>query len=104
MAMLHIVNKSPFERNALKSCLAHALSGDAVLLIEDAVIGAVSGSTLVTELQQAMNGNAVKLYALSPDLAARGVKAERVLEGIQLVDYAGFVDLTVANEKTQSWL
>ena len=104
MARLHIVNKSPFERNALKSCLAHALSGDAVLLIEDAVIAAVSGSTLVAELQQTMNGNAVKFYALGPDLAARGVKAERVLEGIEIVDYAGFVDLTVANEKTQSWL
>ena len=104
MSILHIVNKSPFERNALKSCLAHALAGDCVLLIEDAVIGAVSGSTLVAELQQAINGNAVKIYALAPDLAARGVKAERVLEGIQLVDYAGFVDLTVANEKTQSWL
>ncbi|WP_298608751.1 sulfurtransferase complex subunit TusB [uncultured Thiothrix sp.] len=104
MSMLHIVNKSPFERNALKSCLAHALAGDSVLLIEDAVIGAVSGSSIVTELQQAINGNAVKIYALSPDLAARGVKAERVLEGIQVVDYAGFVDLTVANEKTQSWL
>lgn len=104
MAMLHIVNKSPFERNALRSCLAHALSGDAVLLIEDAVIGAVSGTSVAAELQQAINGNSVSIYALGPDLAARGVKAERMLEGIQVVDYAGFVDLTVANEKTQSWL
>ena len=104
MAMLHIVNKSPFERNALRSCLAHALSGDAVLLIEDAVIGAVSGTSVAAELQQAINGNSVAIYALGPDLAARGVKAERMLEGIQVVDYAGFVDLTVANEKTQSWL
>ena len=104
MAMLHIVNKSPFERNALKSCLAHALTGDAVLLIEDAVLGAVSASSLVAELQQAMHGNSVAIYALGPDLAARGIKADRVLEGIQMVDYAGFVDLTVTNEKTQSWL
>ncbi|WP_020397042.1 sulfurtransferase complex subunit TusB [Thiolinea disciformis] len=104
MAMLHIVNKSPFERNTLKSCLGHALAGDSVLLIEDAVIGAVSGSSVVAELQQAINGNSISIYALGPDLTARGVKLERVLEGIQVVDYAGFVDLTVANEKTQSWL
>lgn len=104
MAMLHIVNKSPFERNALMSCLGHALAGDAVLLIEDAVIGVVTGSRIAPELQIAMNDKSVSIYALGPDLAARGVKAERVLEGIQVVDYAGFVDLTVANEKIQSWL
>ncbi|MFZ1345192.1 sulfurtransferase complex subunit TusB [Thiothrix eikelboomii] len=104
MAMLHIVNKSPFERNALKSCLAHALAGDAVLLIEDAVIGAVSGTSLASELQAAMSEQAVSIYALGPDLSARGVSEQRMLDGIQVVDYAGFVDLTVANEKTQSWL
>lgn len=104
MAMLHIVNKSPFERNALKSCLAHTLAGDTVLLIEDAVVAAVTGTSIAPELQLAMQDKSVSIYALGPDLSARGVSAERVLEGIQVVDYAGFVDLTVANEKTQSWL
>ena len=33
--MLHIVNKSPTERSNLASCLAHALPGHSVLLIED---------------------------------------------------------------------
>ncbi|MCP4411990.1 MAG: sulfurtransferase complex subunit TusB, partial [Gammaproteobacteria bacterium] len=31
--MLHTVNKSPFERNTLKSCLRIAKPGSAVLLI-----------------------------------------------------------------------
>ena len=86
------------------SCLGHALAGDAVLLIEDAVIGVVTGSSMAPELQIAMKDRSVSIYALGPDLTARGVKAERVLDGIQVVDYAGSVDLTVANEKTQSWL
>jgi len=42
MAMLHIVNKSPFERNAFESCLNHAVAGDSILMIEDAAVGAVS--------------------------------------------------------------
>lgn len=104
MAMLHIVNKSPFERNALESCLAHTLAGDTVLLIEDAVIAAVTGTCLAPELQIAMKDRSVAIYALAPDLAARGVSTQRILDGIQIVDYAGFVDLTVAHAKTQSWL
>ena len=40
MSSLHIVNKSPFERNALDSCLRLAAKGSAVLLFEDGVIGA----------------------------------------------------------------
>lgn len=41
--LLHTVNKSPFERNALESCLQHAKKGSSVLLIEDGVYGAIKG-------------------------------------------------------------
>ena len=102
MSMLHIVNKSPFERNALASCLGHALEGDAVLLIEDAVVGAIDGSAFAGQLKSAMADK--KIYVLGADLTARGMQVGRVVEGIQVVDYAGFVDLTADNEKTQSWL
>lgn len=102
MSMLHIVNKSPFERNALASCLGHALAGDAILLIEDAVVGSINGSVFADQLTSAMVDK--KVYVLGADLAARGMQEGRVVEGIQVVDYAGFVDLTADNEKTQSWL
>ncbi len=102
MSMLHIVNKSPFERNALVSCLAHALEGDSVLMIEDAVVGAIDGSAFAEQLKAAMADKSV--YVLGADLAARGMQESRVIEGIQVVDYAGFVNLTVDNDKTQSWL
>jgi tRNA 2-thiouridine synthesizing protein B len=29
---------------------------------------------------------------------------DRMIDGIKVVDYAGFVDLTAEHEKTQSWL
>ena len=46
--MLHIVNKSPYEKSALASCLAHATKGSAVLLIEDGVYAVVQGGTVVS--------------------------------------------------------
>ena len=43
MSTLHTVNKSPYERNALKSCLDHVTAGDRILLIEDGVLGGAQG-------------------------------------------------------------
>ena len=44
MSILHLVNKSPFERNNLDSCLRLAAKGSAVLLFEDGVIGAMQNT------------------------------------------------------------
>lgn len=102
MSMLHIVNKSPFERVAFESCLQHALPGDAVLMIEDAAVGAVQNTRFAERIITALKDKSV--YVLSGDLAARGLSQDRIIPGVRLVDYAGFVDLTVEHDKTQSWL
>ncbi len=102
MAMLHIVNKSPFERVTLKSCLDHAAAGDTILLIEDAAVGAVDGTVIADEVKAAMADKSV--YVLGGDLAARGMSEDRMIDGIKVVDYSGFVDLTEENDKTQSWV
>jgi tRNA 2-thiouridine synthesizing protein B len=99
--MLHIVNKSPFERNALDSCLRVAQPGNSLLLIEDAVYAAVSGNTMADKVKAALK--TVKVYALVPDLEARGMKGAAV-EGVALVDYGGFVDLVAEHSVVQSWL
>ncbi len=102
MAMLHIVNKSPFEKVAFKSCLNHAKAGDSILMIEDATVGAIEGSSFSTKLKLALADKSV--YVLGADLTARGFTEDRMIDGIKVVDYAGFVRLTVENETTQSWL
>jgi tRNA 2-thiouridine synthesizing protein B len=99
--MLHIVNKSPYERNALASCLAHALKGGALLLIEDAVYAATRGNAAEASVRRAMQ--TLPVYALGPDLEARGVQGS-VLDGIKVVDYGGFVDLVTEHRTSQSWL
>jgi len=102
MSTLHTVNKSPFATQALVSCLNHAKAGDAVLMIEDGVYGGLGGTGL-TEIIAEFGKN-VSLYVLSPDLAARGVDAGRLLAGIEGVDYAGFVELVAKHDRTQNWL
>ncbi len=102
MAILHTVNKSPFERNALEACLRLAKAGSSILLFEDGVIGAMQNTRFSEKIAQAMND--FSFYALGPDINARGLGGDRVIDGIQVVDYNGFVDLTTEHDTVQSWL
>ena len=102
MSTLHTVNKSPFERASFISCLNHLKAGDAVLMIEDAVVGARKSGAFCGVVEGAMKECA--LYVLAPDLAARGMSEGDVLDGIKLVDYGGFVDLAAEHDRTNAWL
>jgi tRNA 2-thiouridine synthesizing protein B len=99
--LLHTVNKSPFQTNSLESCLGHAKDGSSILLIEDGVYGALKGSNFSPKVEKAIKSK--KVYALGPDLKTRGI-ADSVLDGVQVVDYAGFVDLTAEASQVQAWL
>ncbi|NWG31274.1 MAG: sulfurtransferase complex subunit TusB [Rhodocyclaceae bacterium] len=98
--MLHIVNKSPYDRPALNSVLATA-EGGTILLIEDGVFAAVKGGAEEAKVKAAMAK--FKFYALQSDLEARGM-ADRVIDGVTVTDYAGFVDLVAEHKTCQSWL
>ncbi len=100
--MLHTVNKSPFETSTLLSCLRHAREGDAVLLIEDGVYGALKGTTVAGEIWP--RKGQLAFYVLGPDLEARGLDKSRLIDGFKVVDYGGFVDLVAEHDVTQSWL
>ena len=100
--MLHTVNKSPFETHSLETCLGLAKPGSDILLIEDGVYAATAGTTVSAMVEQTMESSSV--FALAPDLKARGISPDQVIAGIQLVGYDGFVKLSVTNERVQSWL
>ncbi|HEB67143.1 MAG TPA: sulfurtransferase complex subunit TusB [Gammaproteobacteria bacterium] len=102
MSTLHTVNKSPFDRPSLQTCLRLAGKGNAVLLFEDGVYGAMQGTAVADTVKEAL-GN-VSIYVLGPDLKARGVGEDKLIDGIKVVDYKGFVDLTVENDKVNAWL
>ena len=102
MALLHTVNKSPFEKSSLQTCLRIAVQGSSVLLIEDGVYGAMNGTSLNGMLSDA--GNKLRFYVLGPDLTARGLSEKDVMKGIEVVDYDGFVDLVVEHDATHACL
>jgi len=100
--MLHTVNKSPFEKNSLETCLRLARKGSDILLIEDGVYGATSGSELSETVRQALEVH--RLYALEPDLMSRGIDKDRLIDGIETIGYDGFVELAAKNDAVQTWL
>lgn len=102
MTMLHTVNKSPTDRNSLESCIRLAKKGSAVLLIEDGIYGAIKGAAKSDAVSNAMSD--LSFYVLGPDLKARGISEDKIIDGIKVVDYAGFVDLVAEHDTTQSWL
>lgn len=99
--ILHTVNKSPFEKNTLKSCLKHCKDGSSLLLIEDGIFAALTGTTYSEQVMEAMKK--INIYVLEPDLNARGVQ-DSLIEGIKKVDYAGYVDLAVEHDVVDAWL
>jgi len=99
--MLHIVAKSHTQTSALRSCLRLAQPGHALLLIEDGIYAATRGGAESAQLAQALQ--TLKVYALQPDVDARGM-AGRLVEGVVAVDYEGFVDLVAEHPNNQSWL
>jgi len=100
--MLHLINKSPFDRNALDSCLRLAKAGSSVLLIEDGVYAALSKAESAKAVGNRMDD--LTFYVLGPDVSARGLDDKPLIDGFTVVDYGGFVDLVVEHDVAQSWL
>lgn len=102
MSTLHTVNKSPFECGSMASAFTHAIPGDAVLMIEDGVLGARRGGAFARMIEERLVG--ISICALGPDLTARGVKPEHLAEGVTVVGYDGFVDLAATHARVCAWL
>lgn len=100
MAILHIVNKSAFTSNVAQSCLDHCNHQDSVIFIENGVFNAMTNSPLAETINSLQSS--VKFFVLTEDLAARGLP-NKILPGIQLIDYKGFVALTIEHSPVQSW-
>ena len=100
--MLHIVNKSPLERNALESLPAHRRARRRRAADRGRRLRAPPAAPRSRrQVNEALAR--FRIYALLPDLEARAV-ADRVIDGVATIDYAGFVDLVAQSKACQSWL
>ena len=97
--MLYTVNKSPLTTQNLETCLAIAPEGEPILLYEDGVYAALDGGRLSKRIEEALERHPI--YALQADLEARGI--QRIIEGIQVIDYDGFVGL-VEEHNVVPWI
>lgn len=97
--MLYMVNKSPLMFKNLESALRIAPAGAPILLYEDGVYGAIKGTAAEAIVVDALEKRPV--YALKPDLDARGLDA--LLDGVETIDYDGFVALVEAHH-VAPWL
>ncbi len=99
MSILYILNTSQVD--SLKHCLQRQTRHDALLLIENAVVAVNSGHIAETILSEYINDK--NIYALEPDLLARGIQLSEKLGSIQLIDYDGFVTLAVQHQLSCYW-
>lgn len=80
--------------------LAYAEQGDAILLLQDAVLAAHSTITLASFLAKC-TASEIAVYALQDDCVLRGVDNKYL--SLQLVNYSAFVDLVSQHDKQVAW-
>ena len=97
--MLFTVNKSPLAFGNLKSALRIAPTGEPILLYEDGVYAATTGTASESVIKQALAEHPI--YALREDMEARGL--DSLVKGIQVIGYDGFVEL-VEQHNVVPWL
>ena len=97
MTTLHILSRSPFNDASFSSGLRLLAAGDALLLTGDAAWALQPGTAPAASLAALSQSVCV----LEEDLLARGLQAPA---GVQVVDYAGFVALTLQHARVNSWL
>ncbi len=96
--MLHLIAE-----NRLPQAIADRIAaGDDVMLQAGAIWAAFEGHEDSPRLNELM-GRGCRIYALRDLLAAAGIGEDRLLQGVQAIDYAAFVELTVKNPVIQTW-
>lgn len=99
MSTLHVISHSPFGDNRLSSCLRLLGSKDGLLLCGDAVYALQAASAPLASLHASnLQG---RLFALEEDLQARAINTD---DGVQAIDYPGFVALSLGYDKVNTWL
>jgi tRNA 2-thiouridine synthesizing protein B len=95
--MLHLIFQSPIDI----AILERIDPGDDVMFLENSVLRILQKGSLCDILTQMLKYN--RLCVLSDDITVRGILADELVHGIQVIDYAELVRLTVKNPVIQSW-
>ncbi len=95
--MLHTLMHSP-SHSDLDTLLLMAEAGDDLLLLQDGVLAAVTGSRAWVQLSACK----ATLWVLDEDVQARGLSGQ-ISTTVRSVDYNGFVTLTIRHPQQMVW-
>lgn len=74
-----------------------------IVLIHDGVIGTSLRGTIPNELEKLLNLS-TSVFALKPDLLARGIEPNTVDPRITCIEYDELVDILAQTPKVASWM
>ena len=100
MSTLFTINQSWISKPALYEQLAYASSGDAIVLLEDAVLSLQSSLSLASFLAKCQAKN-IAVYAVKEDVEMRGLGNK--YETIELIQYTDLVELVEQFDKQVAW-
>ena len=74
-----------------------------IVLIHDGVIGISTKGKIPKQVEDLLKLD-VAIYAMKPDMIARGIASDYVHNGVQCIDYDNLIDLIDATPKIISWM
>lgn len=92
--ILHHIQTSPSNDNALRCCLKYIAKNDSIVLSADGV-----NAILLAQWAKALEP--FRLMLLNHDVKARGL--ETFTQNYQLIDYNDFVNQTLIHDKIITW-
>jgi tRNA 2-thiouridine synthesizing protein B len=95
--MLHLIFQSPIDL----AILERIDSGDDVVFLENSVLRILQAGNMSNTLTQLVKQN--RLCVLVDAIEVRGIIADELVNGIEVIDYSELVRLTVKNAVIQSW-
>jgi tRNA 2-thiouridine synthesizing protein B len=95
--VLHLIFQSPIDM----AILERIDSGDDVVFLENSVLRILQKGSLSDILTRLLKQN--RLCVLVDDIEVRGIGADELVNGIEVIDYSELVRLTVKNPVIQSW-
>ena len=95
--MLHLIFQSPIDI----AILERIDSGDDAVFLENSVLRILQKGSLSDTLTQLLKQN--RLCVLADDIEVRGIVADELVNGIEVIDYSELVRLTVKIPVIQSW-
>jgi len=98
--LLHTVSASPFSSPRLSDAVNASMTGDAILLMGDAIYAALKTGDIAATIDNNAN---IAWYVVEEDCHVRGVAVDALHPSATCIGYDKFVDLVIAADSTIAW-